>query len=342
MYAQVIRRVSPDGAKIETIAGNATARTAPLGDGKPALRGPHRRGQRHDGRPRRHDLLGRALQRDQQLEGPPAQARAGRHRHHRRRRRRQGRRERQPGRRGRARQRPEGRRDRRPTARSTSRSASRRRSSRSIPPATPPASRARASRNERGKITTGGKASESYIDCAVRDRRSQRRHGLLPLAGYDVSPSSGVILKVDPSGTLLQAAGRLLGTCGNGQPDGRERDQRLHAEPLDDDRRRRRRRRDVRRRPLPDPQGRAAAAGLRGRGPRAAFLRRPRGLRVRPQRAPPAHPRRAHGRRDQDVRVRRRQAARRRRRRLRQPHEDRARRRGPRSRSSPRAASARR
>ena len=36
-YAKVIRRVSPDGSKIETIAGNATARTAPLGDGKPAL-----------------------------------------------------------------------------------------------------------------------------------------------------------------------------------------------------------------------------------------------------------------------------------------------------------------
>ena len=60
----MIRRVSPDGSKIETIAGNATDRTAPLGDGKPALEAHIGAGQRHDGRARRHDLLGRALQPD--------------------------------------------------------------------------------------------------------------------------------------------------------------------------------------------------------------------------------------------------------------------------------------
>ena len=32
--------------------------------------------------------------------------------------------------------------------------------------------------------------------------------------GYDVSPSTSVILRVDPSGVLQQYAGRLQGTCG--------------------------------------------------------------------------------------------------------------------------------
>ena len=51
----------PDGSKIETIAGT-TNRQAPLGDGKPAQGGAHRRRRRHDRRARRHDLLDRALQ----------------------------------------------------------------------------------------------------------------------------------------------------------------------------------------------------------------------------------------------------------------------------------------
>ena len=175
-----------------------------------------------------------------------------------------------PGRRGRARQRPEGRRDRRrrldlPRARlreegRPDRPRRRRHPLRGQGRRQPSAARS----------TSGGKASESYIDSSTRSPSRNDGTVYFRIAGYDVSPSSGVILQGRPE--RHAAAGRRAPARHLRHRPARRarRDQRLHAEPLDDDRRRRRRRRDVRRRPLPDPQGRAAAAGLRRRGPRAA------------------------------------------------------------------------
>ena len=209
----------PDGSKIETIAGTLTA-SAPLGDGKPALRGAHRHRQRHDRRARRHDLLDRALQPARQLEGPPAQARAGRHRHHRRGRRRQAARERQR-RRPRSRSAPTPRAWRSaPTARSTSRCSTRRRSSGSTRPAASSASRARASRT-----SAADRAGPPGVATPTSTRPISVAAGTdgnvyIRSIGYDVSPSTSVILRVDENGVLQQYAGRLRGTCGAGGIDG--------------------------------------------------------------------------------------------------------------------------
>ena len=86
---KVIRRVSPgrledrDDRRQHATARRRSATASPRCEAHIGAR------QRHDRRARRHDLLDRALQPARRLEGPPAQARAGRHRHDRRGRRRQ-------------------------------------------------------------------------------------------------------------------------------------------------------------------------------------------------------------------------------------------------------------
>ncbi len=124
-------------------------------------------------------------------------------------------------------------------------------------------------------------------------RRGQRRRGLHPLAR---------LRRLAVGERDLQGRRRRHPAAVGGPPARhlrqlrrrrRGRDQHLHAEPLGDDRGGRRRRGHLRRRPLPDPQGHAAAAGLRRRRAGAAVPRRERGLRVRSPRPPRVHARRA-------------------------------------------------
>ena len=220
-YAQVIRRGQPGRLEDRDDRRQRDRPHRAAGRRQARAGGPHRPGQRHDGRARRHDLLGRALQPDQQLQGPAAQARAGRHRHHGRRRAatRPPRTARPPPRSRSAATRRASRSA--PTARSTSRSASRRWSSGSPPTARPPASRARASPPSAARSATGGKASESYIDSLYSIAAASDGTVYFRSLGNDVSPSAAVILKVDDERhRCCRPPGRLLGTCGNGRPDG--------------------------------------------------------------------------------------------------------------------------
>ncbi|WP_028062594.1 RHS repeat-associated core domain-containing protein [Solirubrobacter soli] len=75
-------------------------------------------------------------------------------------------------------------------------------------------------RTERGKIATGGKANTSYIDTPYSIAAANDGTVYIRSLGNDVSPSASVILKIDEDGILRQAAGRMLGTCGAGRPDG--------------------------------------------------------------------------------------------------------------------------
>src|SRR4051794_33122171 len=75
-------------------------------------------------------------------------------------------------------------------------------------------------RAERGKITVGGKANASYIDSPYSVAAAGDGTVYIRSQGNDVSPSSAVILKVGEDGILQQAAGRMLGSCGSGRPDG--------------------------------------------------------------------------------------------------------------------------
>ncbi|MBE2320610.1 hypothetical protein DVA67_031915 [Solirubrobacter sp. CPCC 204708] len=74
--------------------------------------------------------------------------------------------------------------------------------------------------DERGKLGLGGQASQSYIDSPYTLAAGTDGNVYIRVLGYDVSPSSSVILRVDPNGVLQQYAGRLIGTCGSGAVDG--------------------------------------------------------------------------------------------------------------------------
>ena len=219
-YANVIRRFSADGSKVETIAGNATARTAPLGDGKPALEA--HIGQVNDmttapdgtvywvernsptngykgllrklapdgivttvaGLGTKVAGLTGAPAADIALGSDPKGVAVG----------------------------PDG---------SLYVALGAEKMVVKIDPAgTATRFAGKGSSSERGAIKTGGAANASYIDGVYSVAASADGTVYFRISGYDTSPSSGVILKVDASGTLLQAAGRLIGTCGTGQPVG--------------------------------------------------------------------------------------------------------------------------
>ena len=74
--------------------------------------------------------------------------------------------------------------------------------------------------NERGRIESGRQAAESYIDSPMTLAAGTDGNVYIRVAGYDVSPSNAVILRVDDNGILQQYAGRLTGTCGVGGIDG--------------------------------------------------------------------------------------------------------------------------
>jgi RHS repeat-associated protein len=219
MYASVIRRVSPDGSKIETIAGNATARTAPLGDGKPALEAHigavndmtvapdgtiywvERYSATNNWKGRLRKLapdgivttVAGAGDKVAENGNPAAEVALGSD--------------------------PKG------VAIGPDGSiyvalGFEKKVVKIDPAGNTTRFAGKGVSTERGKITTGGKASESYTDSVYAVAVSGDGTVYFRSAGYDVAPSNGVIFKVDPSGTLLQAAGRLLGTCGNGQPAG--------------------------------------------------------------------------------------------------------------------------
>ena len=324
MHAQVIRRFSPDGSRVTTIAGSLD-RLAPLGDGKPAL-------EAHIGSI--NDLVVAPdgsiywTERYSQINGWKGRVRRigqdgivstvgrrGRPRE----------RERQPGRPGRPGRRPIRSRDR------PGRLDLRR-------PAVPQEGHPDRRRRARDAVRRQGRRRRARRDRVRRPGRAVVHRRATDAGGrpgrLGLHPHDGLRRLALELGDPARA--RRRGARARRRPPARHlrlrragrraRRERLHAEPLDHDRRRRRQRAHVRRRPLPDPQGDGAAAGLRPRGPRAAVRRRLGGVRVRPPRPPPAHARRHHRCGDPHVRVRRRQAADRRRGRIRQPHAGRARR----------------
>ncbi len=324
----MIRRVSPDGSKIETIAGNATARTAPLGDGKPAL-------EAHIGQVNDMTVAPDGtiywVERNSPTNGYKGRCASSRR-----------------------------------TASSRRSPAWATKVAENGTPASevalgsdpkgvalgpdgsiylalglekkvvkiaPNGATTRFAgkgvADERGKITPGGKASESYIDSPWSIAASSDGTVYIRSLGNDVSPSASVILQGRRERRRCSSTpGRLLGTCGSGAPDGESATSicmQNHSTTIGVDG-------DggltfadgrylIRKvaPPLPgfDAEGLAlpSSDGLEV----YEFDRNGRHLRTRDG---------LTGAVAQDVRVRRRQAARRRRRRVRQPHADRARRRG--------------
>jgi RHS repeat-associated protein len=74
--------------------------------------------------------------------------------------------------------------------------------------------------DERGKIEPGRPAAESYIDSPATVAAGTDGSVYIRSIGYDVGPSASVILRVDGEGILQHYAGRLRGTCGSGAPNG--------------------------------------------------------------------------------------------------------------------------
>lgn len=218
-YANVIRRVAPDGSKIETIAGNATARTAPLGDGKPAL-------EAHIGQV--NDMTTAPdgtiywVERYSATNGWKARLR-------------------KIGPNGIVSTVAGG--GDKPAENGTPASevaigsdpkgvavgpdgalyvalGLEKKVIKIAPDGTTTRFAGKGVANERGTIKTGGQASESYIDSPYTVAAAGDGTVYIRSLGNDVSPSASVILKVDQTGVLQQAAGRLRGTCGSGAPDG--------------------------------------------------------------------------------------------------------------------------
>ena len=218
-YAQVIRKVSPDGSKIEKIAGNATARTAPLGDGKPALEA--HIGQVNDmtvapdgtiywverysatnnwkGRLRKLAPDGIVTTvaggGDKVADGgtPASEVAIGSD----------------------------------PKGVAVGPDGSiylalglEKKVVKISPSGATTRFAGKGVAGERAKIATGAVASESYIDSPFSIAAANDGTVYIRSLGNDVSPSSSVILKVGDDGVLQQAAGRMLGTCGAGRPDG--------------------------------------------------------------------------------------------------------------------------
>ena len=75
-------------------------------------------------------------------------------------------------------------------------------------------------KDERGTIVFGRPAADSYIDSPVSVAAGTDGNVYIRSLGNDVSPSASVILRVGEDGVLQQAAGRLRGTCGAGGVDG--------------------------------------------------------------------------------------------------------------------------
>jgi RHS repeat-associated protein len=218
-YAQVIRKVSPDGSKIETIAGNATARTAPLGDGKPALQahigqvndmtvGPdgtiywvERWSATNNWKGRLRKIAPDGIVTtvagggDKVAENgtPASEVAIGSD--------------------------PKG------VALGNDGSiylalGLEKKVVKIAPDGSTTRFAGKGVANERGKITLGGKASESYIDSPWSIAASSDGTVYIRSIGNDISPSASVILNVDENGTLQQYAGRMIGSCGSGAPDG--------------------------------------------------------------------------------------------------------------------------
>ncbi len=74
--------------------------------------------------------------------------------------------------------------------------------------------------SERGQIVGGAQASQSYIDGPWSVAVAPDGTVYIRVIGYDVSPSSSAILRVTGAGVLEHYAGRLRGQCGWGKPDG--------------------------------------------------------------------------------------------------------------------------
>jgi RHS repeat-associated protein len=69
---------------------------------------------------------------------------------------------------------------------------------------------------ERGRITFGAQAAESYIDSPYSVAAAQDGSVYIRSLGYDVGVSAATILRVNGAGVLEHYAGRLRGTCGTG------------------------------------------------------------------------------------------------------------------------------
>jgi RHS repeat-associated protein len=219
-YANVIRRVTPDGSKIETIAGSATDRQRPLGDGKPGL-------QAHIGQV--YDMTAAPdgtiywVERNSPTNGYKGLLRklapdgivttvagAGTT---------------VPGLTGVAAKDITLGGDPRGVAIGADGSiyiatGLEKSIVRIAPDGLATRFAGKGNRAERAAIATGGAANSSYIDGVYAVAAAIDGTVYFRISGNDVSPSAGVILKVDGDGILRQAAGRLIGTCGSGRPDG--------------------------------------------------------------------------------------------------------------------------
>jgi len=219
-YTNVIRRITPDGSRVEPIAGNPTARTAPLGDGKP---GPEAHvGQVNDMTVapdgtvywvERYSATNGWKGRLRKLapDGIVTTVAGGG--------------------------------DTLPTAEGIPASETKfgndpkgvavgpdgslyvalglqKMVVRIAPDGTATRFAGKGASDERGTIEFGRPANSSYIDAPYSVAVAPDGTVYIRSLGNDVRPSASVIMKVDAEGNLQQAAGRLRGTCGSGAPDG--------------------------------------------------------------------------------------------------------------------------